>query len=404
MEISLTNDTQKTMISSEDYTRVSEGTWHMSSDGYVCGNKTRLHTFIMGNPKEGMVWDHTNGNKLDNRRENLREVTHSQNSQNIPKREGTSSQYIGVYWAKHANKWGVSITGKHLGYFTIELDAGKCYDRAALFKFGSDAMTNKLLTETEMTDALEKSDDIRIKSKSVLGTGISMSGKKFRVCLTYQGKANDFGAFVTLEEAQAVSKKFLDMVEKNKEDLRKQIYTLPIKYDTQGFAVVPITNRGTMHTRVDETMWHDLIQTKWFINALGYVCGMKNRKLVYLHRYVYIRVYGEVPSKLVIDHIGKDETCPDMKKLDNRSVNLRAVSRSMNSQNSIGSKKTTSQYTGVYKRGEKWICKITREGAVYHIGVFSCEMKAAEAYNTKAIELYGKDAKLNKIETPEIVD
>lgn len=404
MEISLTNNAKKTIISLEDSMRVGGNTWHLSSDGYVHGNKTRLHTFVMGNPKEGMVWDHKNGNKLDNRRENLREVTHSQNSQNIPKREGTSSQYIGVYWAKHANKWSVRITKKHLGYFKVEIDAGKCYDRAALFRFGPDAMTNKLLTEAEIINALKISDDKKVKKLSVLGTGISMSGEKFRVCLTYQGKANDFGSFVTLEEAQTVSKKFLDMVEKNKEDLRKQIYTLPIKYDTQGFPVVPITNRDTMYTRVDETMWHDLILTKWFINSLGYVCGTKDRKTIYLHRYVYIQVYGEVPSKLVIDHIGKDETCPDMKKLDNRSVNLRAVSRSANSQNSIGSKKTTSQYTGVHKRGEKWICKIRHEGVIYHIGVFSYEMKAAEAYNIKAIELYGEDAKLNRIKTPEIVE
>jgi hypothetical protein len=42
----------------------------------------QLHHLIMGKPGVGMVTDHINHNGLDNRKENLREVTPSQNQNN----------------------------------------------------------------------------------------------------------------------------------------------------------------------------------------------------------------------------------------------------------------------------------------------------------------------------------
>ena len=50
----------------------------------AAGGKTLyLHRLIMGlTPGDGLEVDHLNGNGLDNRRENLRVVTHAQNHQN----------------------------------------------------------------------------------------------------------------------------------------------------------------------------------------------------------------------------------------------------------------------------------------------------------------------------------
>ncbi|AEI70945.1 endonuclease [EBPR podovirus 2] len=43
------------------------------------GKRFRLHRLVIGDPAEGMEIDHINGDGLDNRRENLRFVSHSEN-------------------------------------------------------------------------------------------------------------------------------------------------------------------------------------------------------------------------------------------------------------------------------------------------------------------------------------
>ena len=77
--------------------------------------------------------DHININPLDNRIENLRVLTHSQNNRNQKKRKNCSSQYKGVYWHKQNNKWlaYIRIDGKikHLGSFTNEEEAAEAYKK-----------------------------------------------------------------------------------------------------------------------------------------------------------------------------------------------------------------------------------------------------------------------------------
>ena len=84
----------------------------------------------------GQYVDHINGDRLDNRKENLRFCTLSQNSMNKRGRSSRTSKYKGVCYAKRRNKWQASIRvdGKErfLGYFNNEEDAAKAYDEAAL--------------------------------------------------------------------------------------------------------------------------------------------------------------------------------------------------------------------------------------------------------------------------------
>ena len=76
--------------------------------------------------------DHINHIKNDNRIENLRIVNHSQNCQNIKKKDNCSSRFKGIYWNKECNKWRVRITLNKkqicLGLFNEELEAVKCYN------------------------------------------------------------------------------------------------------------------------------------------------------------------------------------------------------------------------------------------------------------------------------------
>ena len=81
--------------------------------------------------------DHINGNRADNRIENLRPATNQQNQYNAKLRSDNKSGIKGVSWHKTTNKWMVSLRvdgkQKHFGlYFDIDYA-----------KFVADAMRHK---------------------------------------------------------------------------------------------------------------------------------------------------------------------------------------------------------------------------------------------------------------------
>jgi hypothetical protein len=93
--------------------------------------------------------DHRNGNGLDNRRGNLRDVSNRQNLQNSRAHIGSSSVYKGVSWRTRegrSGRWSANITADgekiHLGLFKDEVEAAQVYDRAAHYFFGEYALTN----------------------------------------------------------------------------------------------------------------------------------------------------------------------------------------------------------------------------------------------------------------------
>lgn len=100
-----------------------------------------LHRVIMarklGRPLvKGELVDHINGNGLDNRRENLRLATTSQNNQNSRLPRTNTSGYKGVYWEKKRAKWHAQITINNicifLGRFEDKEIAYQAYCEAAI--------------------------------------------------------------------------------------------------------------------------------------------------------------------------------------------------------------------------------------------------------------------------------
>jgi hypothetical protein len=106
-----------------------------------------MHRAVMNAPV-GLWVDHINGNRLDNRKENLRLVTPEQNNWNHPGfASRRASKYKGV--KKYGkNRWEVNINHRGIahrfGPFTRETDAARAYNEAARSFFGEYAFQNKI--------------------------------------------------------------------------------------------------------------------------------------------------------------------------------------------------------------------------------------------------------------------
>jgi hypothetical protein len=107
---------------------------------------------------KGFLVDHINGDKLDNRRENLRLATRMDNEANKRKRRtqsggAPSSQYKGVTEVKDGRKkkWRATITVEHrqikLGAYYTEVEGAEAYNDAAKHYFGEFAFLNEIEKE-----------------------------------------------------------------------------------------------------------------------------------------------------------------------------------------------------------------------------------------------------------------
>jgi hypothetical protein len=160
------------LIDEVDEYLINSYTWTRSDDGYAIHNYTArgsskamyMHRLIM-KAKVGEIVDHIDGNRLNNKRSNLRVVSVSQNSQNSYQKYKSTSMFKGVSWDSRLKKWRVDIRVKgrkrFLGKFEDVLDAALAYDVAALEFYGNDAMTN----ETYLKRILEKMELKKLASK-----------------------------------------------------------------------------------------------------------------------------------------------------------------------------------------------------------------------------------------------
>ncbi len=103
----------------------------------------QMHREIMKAPKDKFV-DHINGNTLDNRKDNLRLVTHTENLRNSKLNKRNTTGYKGVRRTKSGFYARINVSGREIslgGFPTLER-AARAYDTAAIIHFGKYARLN----------------------------------------------------------------------------------------------------------------------------------------------------------------------------------------------------------------------------------------------------------------------
>ena len=149
---------KKAFVDDADYEYLMQWKWGLSNNyatrkmhlGYV-DRKRKVATIYMhrvvNQTPDGFDTDHINGDKLDNRKENLRTATPSQNKYNIGAKGG-SSKYKGVSYSKQRGKWVENIRKEnkvtYLGCFENEDDAALAYNQKANEFHGEFALLNEI--------------------------------------------------------------------------------------------------------------------------------------------------------------------------------------------------------------------------------------------------------------------
>jgi len=103
----------------EDFWKVKDICWHKDKNGYIVDkHSTLIHRVIMDSPK-GMDIDHIHGeqSRNDNRKENLRVVTHQQNMMNCKTQTNNTSGYTGVSFKKERKLWVATLCHKGKHYY-----------------------------------------------------------------------------------------------------------------------------------------------------------------------------------------------------------------------------------------------------------------------------------------------
>lgn len=138
-------------------------------------------------------------------------------------------------------------------------------------------------------------------------------------------------------------------------------------------------------TIIDKEDYEKVKDYRWCLSGNNYVMTQASSNYLLLHRFLLI-----APDGIDVDHINGNT-------LDNRKNNLRLAKHYQNMANRGKQVNNTSGYKGVYldKRRNTWNSVLQYKDKHLFLGSFKNKIKAALAYDKKALELLGEFAHTN---------
>lgn len=115
--VGYTNNGEEFYFDLEDYDKIKNYCWRSDNDNYIISHDTKsnnystiwMHRIILNLNDKNLEVDHKNHNKKDNRKINLRVLTHSQNGKNQSLSKNNKSGTSDVCWHKATQKWQARI-------------------------------------------------------------------------------------------------------------------------------------------------------------------------------------------------------------------------------------------------------------------------------------------------------
>lgn len=369
------------IVSNIDYEHLNTFTWSITNTGYAqkkYGPEYSIHKYIIKilmklDIDNNQVIDHINKNKLDNTRENLRVVTRSENSRNKPKKENSSSEYIGV--SKYGKKWRAAIYINNKPY-SVNYDN----EIHAAYQYNLWLEEFNLNMDTKNNIELPKNFIKYEPKKNKLPKYIRSRGKKFRIIINKKC----YGTYNTINEAVIKRDEIIKQIPE------KIVLPKEIKRNINNQAIIEIFNKNkekVKETIIDDNLHEHLTSVcSWSLTSnKKYIKGTIKGRTISLHRYImeYMGKFDNCNIIInVIHHINNNS-------LDNRIENLVITNHQINSLNMKSNKNATSKYIGVYydKKNKKWRVMIGKK----NIGSFTTEEEAHNARKEAEKEFFDEN-------------
>lgn len=147
--VKMSNSDREMIVDSDVWESTKRFCWYENPHGYAETNvpiglrksrRVMFHVMVFSDCPSGLFRDHINGNRLDNRRANIRYVTTQQNNHNHGKSKKNTSGHPGVRWEADRGKWLARIKFNdrtiNLGRYSNLEDAIKARKEAEEKYFG----------------------------------------------------------------------------------------------------------------------------------------------------------------------------------------------------------------------------------------------------------------------------
>lgn len=153
--------------------------------------------------------------------------------------------------------------------------------------------------------------------------------------------------------------------------------------DVESILILKNNEKVKISTESLEKIW----PYTWCIEGTGYVMSRTSGKAVKLHRLITNADKGKF-----VDHIDGDVR-------NNTILNLRICRKQQNEFNTKIRRDNSSGFKGVsyIEKLNKYRAYINYCGKQINLGLHEDKIRAAKAYNNKAIELFGEFARLNDV-------